>query len=147
MADTPQFQRDPEKQKCFNYLLYFNIGVQIFDILLHIAVNQPEALRIVSNIILMIYCGIAYTEKFDYPKGNSKTYPLAYVAINAVIYLVLNVLFLALEGLTRDRMFMFFLWFLTAIPLVWSVKVIKDADVVERRVNPLKDGAAATVDP
>ena len=79
--------------KCVAPLLLF---VQLFDIILHVAINQVEPLRITSNLLIVQFIIPAYM-------GWYKGYFLsaAYWLIGG--YVVLNLIFIALNGLTNPE--------------------------------------------
>lgn len=93
--------------------------VQLFDIVIHVATNQVEPLRILSNIIILVWVGFAVLGWL-----KSQFRPTAVVAVSA--YLLLNLIFLALEGVTNEaqggglRVMLFGLVFLTVgLSAVW----------------------------
>jgi len=71
--------------------------VQVFDIFVHVALNQAEPLRIIGNIVvLLLLASLAFRS------GASKT-NFRQIALGAVIsYLVLNGIFLAIHGVTNQ---------------------------------------------
>ncbi len=68
--------------------------IQIVDIVLHAAANQLEILRVSSNVIILLWLAGAASGKF-----NSKSLVAAITPIG--LYLTLNIIFLAREGLTN----------------------------------------------
>jgi hypothetical protein len=86
--------------------------VQIFDIIIHVATNQLEAVRVTSNVIILLWLLLMTSGKL-----NTKFLQTAIAAIGA--YLLLNVIFLAVEGVTNVeqggglRVVLFLLVFLT----------------------------------
>jgi hypothetical protein len=86
--------------------------IQLLDILIHAATNQLEILRVSSNIIILVWLAVITMGKI---KANSL--PMAVCAIG--VYLILNVIFLAIEGVTNVeqggglRVALFVLVFLT----------------------------------
>jgi hypothetical protein len=86
--------------------------VQVFDIIIHVATNQLEAVRVTSNVIILLWLLLMTSGKL-----NTKFLQTAIAAIGA--YLLLNVIFLAVEGVTNVeqggglRVVLFLLVFLT----------------------------------
>lgn len=86
--------------------------IQIFDIVIHAATDQLELLRVSSNVVILLWLAIVTMEKF-----NEKFLQMAASSIGA--YLILNVIFLAVEGVTNAeqggglRTMLFLLVFLT----------------------------------
>jgi len=84
--------------------------IQLFDIGIHAATNQLEILRVSSNIIVLLWVVIVVSGKFE-----SKFLPIAASFIGA--YLVLNLIFIALFGVTATtggpRVALFVMVFLT----------------------------------
>jgi len=68
--------------------------IQVFDIIIHAATDQLEILRVTSNVIILLWLAIVTTGKF-----NLKFLQIAASSIGA--YLVLNAIFLAMEGVTN----------------------------------------------
>lgn len=68
--------------------------IQLLDILLHAATNQLEPLRVTSNVIILIWLTLMLFGKLD-----ARFFPGAIIAVG--LYLVLNTLFLAREGVTN----------------------------------------------
>ncbi len=86
--------------------------VQIFDIVIHAATDQLEPLRVTSNLII-----IAWLATIAFRRSKGKNVTAALISIGG--YLGLNIIFLALEGLTNPntgelRITLFILVFLTA---------------------------------
>ena len=69
--------------------------VQVFDIFIHVATNQVEPIRITSNIIILLWL----TTVFIFSTFNANFLKMAIGSI--VAYLVLNIIFLMLEGVTN----------------------------------------------
>ncbi len=69
--------------------------VQLFDIAIHVATNQVEPLRILSNIIILLWVAAGV---LGWLKARFR--PTAVAAVSA--YLLLNLIFLALEGVTNE---------------------------------------------
>jgi hypothetical protein len=75
-------------------LLVISIAlIQIFDIIIHAATNQIEIIRVTSNLIILLWLGISASGKF-----NQK---LSLVSV--AFYLILNIIFLAQNGLTNPQ--------------------------------------------
>ena len=68
--------------------------VQVFDIVLHIATDQAEPLRIMANLIILVWLGLAATGRF---MGSPRLMAVAALAA----YLSLNLIFLAQAGVTN----------------------------------------------
>lgn len=84
-------------------------AVQGVDIVLHAATNQLEPLRVSSNVVVLAWLAAVAWSKFD-----ARTPRVAALFIGA--YVVLNGIFLAVEGVLNDgqpRTAMFLLVFLT----------------------------------
>ena len=69
--------------------------IQVFDIFIHVATNQAEPIRITSNIIILLWL----TTVFILSTFNANFLKMAIGSI--VAYLVLNIIFLMLEGVTN----------------------------------------------
>ena len=86
--------------------------IQLFDIFIHAVTDQLEMLRVTSNIIILLWLAIAAAGKF-----NGKFLQIAMGSVSA--YLILNITFLALEGVRNMeqggelRVTLFLLVFLT----------------------------------
>ena len=70
------------------------ILIQLFDIIIHAATDQLELLRVTSNLIILAWVVILLAGKL-----GEKIKAVALGSIGA--YLGLNLIFLALEGLTN----------------------------------------------
>jgi len=70
--------------------------VQLIDILIHAATSQLEPLRVASNLIILLWLAITASGRL-----NVKSLLTAVVSITA--YLILNLIFLASEGLTNPQ--------------------------------------------
>jgi len=97
------------KSKIFIFLI---IVVQLFDIAIHAATDQLELLRVLSNLIILIWVFLLLVNNL-----RERAKSLALVFIGA--YLGINLIFLALEGLTNPntgalRSMLFVLVILTA---------------------------------
>ena len=75
--------------KIFRIVLCISILLNIFDIVLHVATNQPEVLRITSNILIITASGVALQRQ------RSKLV----LIIGLSSYLILNGIFIALNGI------------------------------------------------
>jgi hypothetical protein len=94
----------------------FGIGIaliQLSDIFIHAATNQLEIIRVISNLVILLWLAVImlnwYKTKF------------LQISIGSIgLYLILNLIFLAQEGLTNPaqggnlRITLFLLVFLTA---------------------------------
>jgi hypothetical protein len=69
------------------------ILVQLFDIVIHAATDQLEPLRVTSNLIILAWVFVFFSGKL-----SERTKSVALGSIGT--YLGLNIIFLALEGLT-----------------------------------------------
>jgi hypothetical protein len=72
------------------------ILIQFFDIAIHAATDQLEPLRVLSNLIILAWVFMLMAGKL-----NEKIKTIALVSIGA--YLGLNLIFLALEGVTNPN--------------------------------------------
>ncbi|MFY9228038.1 MAG: hypothetical protein WAO28_01785 [Candidatus Microsaccharimonas sp.] len=75
--------------KIFRIVLCISILLNIFDIVLHIAINQPEILRITGNVLIIAASGVALQRQ----RSN------LVLIIGLVAYLILNGVFIALNGI------------------------------------------------
>ncbi len=98
-------------------LKILGIGIallQLFDIFIHAVTDQLEILRVTSNIIILLWLAIAAAGKF-----NGKFLQIAMGSVGA--YLILNIMFLAFEGVRNMeqggelRVTLFLLIFLTTV--------------------------------
>ena len=86
--------------------------LQLFDIFIHAVTDQLEILRVTSNIIVLVWLTITAAGKF-----NGKFLQIAMGSVGA--YLILNIIFLAFEGVRNMeqggelRVTLFLLNFLT----------------------------------
>lgn len=69
-------------------------AVQLLDIIVHAATDQLEVLRVSSNAVIFIWLAVAALSK-------QKTYSLPTAVGSIGMYLVLNFIFLAREGVTN----------------------------------------------
>lgn len=86
--------------------------VQVFDILVHVLTNQVEPIRIVSNIIIIAW---VLSNIFSViPLNRAAGFGVLF------LYLVLNTIFLFLEGVLNaygDYRILFFIFILTTLIL------------------------------
>lgn len=68
--------------------------VQIFDIVIHVATDQAEILRIIANLVVLFWVMGVVWRRF-----RVGFLPLSVAAVG--VYLLLNLTFLALEGVTN----------------------------------------------
>jgi hypothetical protein len=96
--------------------------VQVFDVVIHVATDQVEILRIIANLVILFWVmGVVW--------GRFRTgfLPLSVAAVG--VYLLLNLTFLALEGVTNPaqgdapRIMLFLLVLLTVGLSGWLVVV------------------------
>jgi hypothetical protein len=72
--------------------------IQIFDIFIHVATNQVEPIRISSNIIILLWLTTVFILRATTFNANFQK-----MAIGSIVaYLVLNIIFLMLEGVTNE---------------------------------------------
>lgn len=69
--------------------------IQVFDIFIHVATSQVEPIRITSNIIILLWL----TTVFIFSAFNANFLKIAIGSI--AVYLILNIIFLMLEGVTN----------------------------------------------
>ena len=89
----------PKRTKTAILPIVLGIGIaltQLFDIIIHATTDQLEPLRVSSNIVVLLWLAIV-----AYGKLGTKLPPIAIGSIGA--YLVLNVVFLLLEGFTNPE--------------------------------------------
>ena len=70
--------------------------LQLFDIAIHATTDQLELLRVTSNGIILLWLAVSASEKL-----NAKGVLAAISAVGA--YFILNLVFLAREGLTNPE--------------------------------------------
>ena len=76
-------------------LLIFGLAaVQLLDIIIHAATDQLEVLRVSSNAVIFIWLAVV-------APGKQKTNPLSTAVGSIGMYLMLNFIFLAREGVTN----------------------------------------------
>lgn len=72
------------------------VGLQVFDIVIHVATNQIELMRIVSNFVVMTWVGALLLGR------SPRNFRLVgYGALT--VYALLNILFVAIHGLTNPN--------------------------------------------
>ncbi|MBX3084869.1 MAG: hypothetical protein KF716_24755 [Anaerolineae bacterium] len=77
--------------------LFIGLGialVQIVDIILHVATNQAEPIRITSNLAVLVWLAFLAFGKF---KQGFRLMTVGFIGV----YLALNIAFLAMSGLTN----------------------------------------------
>jgi hypothetical protein len=90
------------------------VVLQLFDIVIHAATDQLETIRVASNVIILVWLVAVASGRI-----HARSVQAAAGAIGA--YLGLNILFLALEGVTNPnqdgalRVTLFALVFLTVV--------------------------------
>lgn len=67
--------------------------IQIFDIVIHATTNQIEFIRVLSNLMILLWLGILALGKFN----------RRYSFVPVAFYLLLNIIFLAQNGLTNPQ--------------------------------------------
>ncbi len=88
--------------------------IQLFDVIIHVATGQPELIRITSNVVIVVW---AVAMLAGWLKDRLR--PISLTAVGT--YLILNLTFLALEGVTNPnqggelRGMLFLLVFLTVV--------------------------------
>lgn len=94
--------------------------VQLFDILIHAATNQLEPLRVATNLVVLLWVGLAVSRKLQRWRWETA------VSITTItLYLGGNLLFLALAGITNPaqggalRVTLFVLVGLTLLLSAW----------------------------
>ncbi len=70
-------------------LIYLTLFVNVFDIAFHVMIGQPESLRIIANTFIVISAVLLLIHN---------TYRMLFVA-SLVLYIVLNTLFVLLDGI------------------------------------------------
>ena len=96
--------------------------LQLFDIFIHAVTDQLEILRVTSNIIVLVWLTIAAAGKF-----SGKFLQISMGSVSA--YLILNITFLALEGVRNMeqggelRVTLFLLIFLTTALSAWLIYI------------------------
>ena len=99
--------------------------IQVLDILLHASTNQLEILRVSSNVIILLWLAVVASGRL-----NTKFLVTAISAIG--LYLILNIIFLAQEGVINVeqggglRVTLFLLMFLTITLSAWLTYTTKN---------------------
>jgi len=70
-------------------LIYLTLLVNIFDIVLHVAIGQPEAIRIIGNTFIIISGALLLI---------STSYRMLFVT-SLVLYIILNTLHVLIDGI------------------------------------------------
>ena len=70
-------------------LIYLTLFVNVFDIAFHVMIGQPESLRIIGNTFIIISSVLLLVHA---------SYRMLFVA-SLVLYIILNTLFVLLEGI------------------------------------------------
>lgn len=70
-------------------LIYLILFVNVFDIAFHVMIGQPESLRIIGNTFIIISSVLLLVHT---------SYRMLFVA-SLVLYIILNTLFVLLEGI------------------------------------------------
>lgn len=97
--------------------------VQVFDIVVHVATDQIEPIRITSNVLIFVWLGIVASGSL-----NQMAWRVAGGFVG--VYAVLNVIFLAENGLTNPdnndqfRTVLFVLVGVTVALSVWLASTI-----------------------
>lgn len=106
------------KERALIVLIFsiITILIQVIDIIIHVATDQVEPIRITSNIIIMVWLGIVASGWFANWKRQ-----LAYSAVG--LYSILNLSFLATEGFGESRVLRAVLFNLVGLTFVFSMGV------------------------
>ena len=110
-------------------------AVQVVDILIHAATDQIEPIRVLSNVVVLLWLGLVAT-------GRVKGRLLPLIAV--ITYLLLNALFLVQAGVTNPQqggVVRWMLLLLVALTLALAARLIyrigatgkreKDTDLAE----------------
>lgn len=105
------------------FLMVFIILIQLFDIFIHVATGQAEPIRILANILLIIWL-----LREVVGQSGQLNRALAFSAIG--LYAVLNLIFLVREGIVNDETgsLRFVLFFLVGISVALSLVLSFMAD-------------------
>jgi len=83
----------PSSTRPFSFVLLLAF-VQLLDILVHIAVDQVEPIRVASNLIILAW--------LVFGAAGLITEPARYISIGVIgVYLLLNFIFLGINGITN----------------------------------------------
>jgi hypothetical protein len=90
--------------------------LQVFDVVVHAATDQIEPLRVVANVLIAGWAGVAVVRRA--PAGR--------LAVPAALgaYLLLNAVFVALEGVTNPDQGGAVRWMLFALIAATTVAVL-----------------------
>ena len=97
--------------------------IQLFDIIIHVATNQVEPIRIAASVIISAWIGLVFWNKL----GKS----FAVISQAAMtIYIILNVIFINTAGVTNPtndspRLTLFAIVTLTTILATWLYTICK----------------------
>ena len=72
------------------------ILIQLFDVIIHVATGQPELIRIISNMIIVVWVVVVLA---GWLKDRFQSISFATIGT----YFVLNLIFLAQNGLTNPE--------------------------------------------
>lgn len=109
------------KQNTALLVLLGNTLVQIFDIMIHAFADELEPLRVASNLVILLWIFLSFRST-----PQSTPYWGGYLAVG--LYLVLNVIFIALNGVTNlnqggaFRTVLFILVGLTCALSLWTIR-------------------------
>ena len=98
------------------------VGIQLFDIVIHIVTDQIELMRIASNVIIMTWVSALLLGR-----SSAHSRLVSYGAL--IMYAILNTLFVAMYGVTNPaqdgalRIVLFVLVFFTIALSVWMIHV------------------------
>lgn len=97
-------------------LIIITILIQLFDVAIHIITDQVELLRIISNgvIIVGLFVALKGIRKFS-----------AILAGTVAIYLILNIIFLSMEGIRNDGTIRWVLLLLMAGTILSTLTLIR----------------------
>ena len=110
-----------------NWLGSVIVMIQLLDIVIHAATDQLEPVRVVANLIIFAWVAIVMSGRI-----SVKTVRMAVSAIGA--YLLLNILFLATEGVTNtggDLRSMLFLLVCLTVALSTLLTVLRRRSLQE----------------
>ena len=88
--------------------------VQVFDIVIHAATDQLEAIRVASNLIVLLWLAALATGKIRTHHGQAATGVVG-------IYLVLNLIFLASNGVTNSGELRVTLFLVLTLTVIFSM--------------------------
>jgi hypothetical protein len=103
--------------KSHKFIIAALIIVQLVDIALHAATDQLEIIRVTSNLIILLWLAVLVW-------GRLNT-NFSFVSIGAIaIYGVLNIIFLAREGITNAGQLRTTLFLLVLLTVILSTSLI-----------------------